>query len=447
MRKIIKGVKVPHRKDTASCAAVPVFESSPPKTVTLLTSMHIGKPAVPCVKPGDRVFVGQLVARQDGYISSPVHSSVSGTVKKVEPVLISTGAYVPAVVIESDGQMTPDPSIAPPVIETAEQFIQAVRDSGIVGLGGAGFPTYVKFDVKDYSKIRDVIVNGAECEPYITSDTRTMVDRARDIGEGIDLLEKYLGIKSFVIGIEDNKPQAAEAMKKIAAARSGVRVRMLPSGYPQGGEKVLVYNTVGRVIPAGKLPLDVGAVVVNCTTLAAIAEYVRTGMPLVSKVVTVAGAAVKEPKNALVPIGTSFADVFEACGGLVCEPAKVLYGGPMMGIAVPDLNVPVLKSTNAILAFDKKEAAYYEPGPCIRCGRCVQHCPMSLNPTAIANAYEHGDGAEAERLQAGICMECGSCAYICPAKRPLVQEIKMAKVLMRQHQAKAAAEKKQKEAV
>ena len=363
----LHGVHVPHRKNTA---AMPAVRMGVPSSVTLPMVMHIGKPAIPVVKVGDHVDIGTLIAEQDGKISSPIYASVSGKVSKIGDMLLSNGSTAPAVTIESDGEMTVSETVVPPTVENGSDLIEAIRKSGIVGLGGAGFPTHVKFDVGDPSKIEELIINGAECEPYITSDTRTMIDRADDMAFALRALEKHLGIKKILLGIENNKKEAIASMQKLAAADEHVKVCALPALYPQGGEKVLIYHTTGKTVPAGKLPIDVGCVVCNCTTLAEIGRFLQTGMPLVEKCVTVDGGAVKEPKNVIVPIGTALSDVFDFCGGFTADPEKVLYGGPMMGIAVPDTTVPVLKQTNAILALDKKEAAPKKTTACLRCGAC-----------------------------------------------------------------------------
>lgn len=438
MLKMLKGIRVPHRKNTYLSSPA---EMPPPKSVTLLCSMHIGKPAAPVVKVGDRVLVGQPVAEQSGFISSPVHASVSGTVKKIEDILTSSGTYVPAITIESDGLMERHESVTPPVINTREYFISAVRASGIVGLGGAGFPTYVKLDAKE--GVDTLIINGAECEPYITSDSVTLLSRGEEIIEAIGLMKKFIGIKKVIIGIEKNKKEAILNMKKLAAGDDSITVKALPSSYPQGAEKVLIYNTTGKVVPAGKLPADVGCIVCNCTTAAEIADYIKTGMPLVKKCVTVDGGAVKSPQNVVVPIGTSLADVFEFCGGFSEEPEKILYGGPMMGISVPSPDSPVLKNTNAILAFGKADATAPRTTACIHCGRCVNHCPLGLVPTEIEKAYKAKSGELLEKLQVNLCMECGCCSYICPAKRPLVQTNKLAKATLRDYIAKKQAKAKE----
>ena len=429
----LKGVKVPHRKHTDGMTAV---QMAAPNTVILPMSMHIGKPAKPVVKVGDHVDVGSLIAEQDGFVSSPVYASVSGKVKKIDEILLAGGTKAPAVVIESDGEMTVAPSVQAPKVENKEEFIEALRLSGIVGLGGAGFPTYVKFNV-DPERIEELIINGAECEPYITSDSITMLECTEDIATAIAAMEKYLGIKKVILGIEKNKAKAIEKMRTLEQKDDKFKVQVLKDLYPQGGEKVLIYHTTGKVVPAGKLPIDVGCIVCNSTTMAAIGKYLKTGMPLVSKCVTVDGSAVKEPKNVIVPIGTPLKDVFEFCGGFKSEPAKVIYGGPMMGIAVPDMDVPVLKNTNALLALDEKEAAPAKTTACIRCGACANHCPFRLNPAAMAKAYERNDMEALEELRVDICMECGCCSFICPAHRPLVQTHKLAKAALREAAQKA----------
>ena len=427
----LKGIHVPHRKNTADMSAI---RMPAPKTVTLLTAMHIGKPAKPVVKAGDQVFVGTLVAEQDGFISSSVYSSVSGTVKSVADTLLSNGKTAPAIIIESDGEMTPDESIAVPQVNSKEDFIEAVKKSGIVGLGGAGFPTYVIFAPD--KKIDTLVINGAECEPYITSDSVTMVDRADDILLAIETADKYFNFDKIVIGIEKNKASAIAKMKELSAKNSKIQVKVLPAIYPQGGEKVLVYHTVGRTISVGQLPADVGCIVCNSSTMANIGKYLQTGMPLVEKTITVDGGAVKEPKNVIVAVGTPIGEVFDFCGGFNSDPEKVIYGGPMMGVAVPDLTVPVLKQTNALIAFNKKETKTAKTTACIKCGKCTNHCPFGINPAAIAKAYKDKDAEKLEKLGADICMLCGCCAFICPAKRPLVETNSLAKNMLMAERAK-----------
>lgn len=412
-----------------------------PKTVTIPMSMHIGAPAKPVVKVGDLVKVGTLIAEAGGFVSAPIYASVSGKVTKITEYLQSNGTTVPAVVIESDGVMTPDESIAPPVVDSRDSLLEAIKKSGVVGLGGAGFPTHVKFAV-DPDRIEYLIINGAECEPYVTSDTRTMLDRAADMKRALEAMKKHFGIKNIVIGIENNKKEAIASMRKLmqeTCEGCTFTVKSLPALYPQGGEKVLIYHTVGRVVPVGKLPIDVGCIVVNCTTVAAIGAYLETGMPLVEKCVTVDGGAVKEPKNVVVPIGTALAEVFDFCGGLTETPDKVVYGGPMMGITVPDTSAPILKNTNAILALTKKETKLPKTTPCIRCGSCLNTCPFGLSPAQIARAYDKRDAVALDSLSVNACMECGCCSFVCPANRPLVQTNKLAKQFLREEKAKEDA--------
>ena len=428
MFSYLRGIRTPHKKDTKNS---PVIRMEIPKTVTIPMSMHIGKPAIPTVKIGEFVKVGTKIGEADGYISSNVYSSVSGKVVKLADYLLYNGSTTTAVVIESDGEMLADESIAPPEVNDAKSLIDAVKNAGIVGLGGAGFPTYVKLNVEP-ERIDYVIINGAECEPYVTSDTVTMLTRADDMKVAIEALNKYLGVKNVIVGVESDNKKAVAAMKSLAASFDGlsVSVKTLPPVYPQGGEKVLVYHTTGRKILANKLPIDVGCIVLNCTTVAAIGAYIKTGMPLVEKCVTVEGGAVKEPKNVIAPIGASLNDLFEFCGGLIEEPSKIVYGGPMMGITVPNADASVIKNTNAVLALTAKESKLPKTTACIRCGACVNTCPFGLAPASIAEAYDKKDISMLKELSVLSCMECGCCSFVCPANRPLVQLNKISKQLV-----------------
>ncbi len=430
----LPGAKVPHRKNTAD---MPAVRMDGPKIVSIPVAMHIGKPAIPVVKAGDHVDVGTLIAKQDGMVSADVHSSVSGTVKKIDETLLSNGATCKLIIIESDGEMTVSASVVPPVIDSREALIEAIRASGIVGLGGAGFPTHVKFNV-DPERIEELIINGAECEPYITSDNRTMIDRADDMAYALGLFEKYMGVKKIIIGIEKNKPKAIAKMKELAEQDKNVSVHVLPSVYPQGGEKVMVYHTTGKVVPLGKLPIDVGCIVCNCTTLAEIGMYAKTGMPLVEKCLTVDGSAVNKPMNVIVPVGASMEDVFNFCGGFKSEPGKVFYGGPMMGITVPDISAPILKNNNAIIALDEKDSKPAVTEACIRCGKCINVCPFGIHPPRIERALREKDPEAMEKYGANACMECGCCAFVCPANRPLVQRNKLAKAAIKEAKARKA---------
>ncbi len=434
----LHGARLKHRKNTARMAPE---RMAVPQTVSIPMSMHIGAPATPVVKAGDSVKVGQLIGEASGFVSSPVYSSVSGRVKKIDEIVSASGANIKTVIIETDGAQERLESIAPPVVESREDFIAAMRNSGIVGLGGAGFPTTVKLDA-DVSKINAIVINGAECEPYITSDTRTMLDDSEYVAEGIRLLMKYLETDRAVLGIEKNKPECIEKMREALSDIEGAEVKALPSIYPQGGEKVLVYHTLGRVIREGELPLNQGVIVVNCTTVACIAKYIRTGMPLVEKCVTVDGSAVREPKNIIAPIGTPAKELFELCGGFSETPRKIIFGGPMMGWAAFDINAPISKQTNAILAFGSKEAEPPRSTACIRCGKCAASCPFSLSPCDIAAAYDAGDAERLEKLKVNICMECGCCSYVCPAKRNIVQNNKLAKAMLKSYQTSKKGENK-----
>ncbi len=436
-------VHVPHRKNTADKKPL---RMAPKSEVLIPTSQHIGAPAEPIVKVGDKVFVGTKIAEAQGAVSSPVHSSVSGTVKKIGPHLSSNGRSSMAILIESDGEMTPDPNIAPPEISDIDGLILAARESGLVGLGGAGFPTAVKLEAQKRGLIKKIIINAAECEPYITSDTQTMLYDSEYVKSGVELLLKYISADEVIIGIEDNKRACIEKMRELFSDNGAVRVVALPSTYPQGAEKILIYNTTGRAIPEGKLPADVGCLVMNVTTAAFLSKYCESGMPLVEKCVTLDGSPVKNPQNIIAPIGTRIEDIIEFAGGLSEEPYKVLYGGPMMGVAVFSLDYPIMKNTNAITVLSKKDTAEKKQRPCIHCGRCVSACPIGLNPTLYARAMKVEDESErADRLteaKINLCIECGCCSFVCPSLRPLVENNRLAKIDLRTQQAKKKGEKK-----
>ena len=433
MASKLHGIKVVGRKSTVG---MPSVRMPVPATVTIPTSMHIGKPVTPVVKVGDEVKVGTLIAEDANALSAPVYSSVSGKVSKITEITVSTGNVVQAIVIQSDGEMTVDENVKKPEIKSKEDLVTAIKNSGMVGLGGAGFPTYAKFTTD--KKIETLVINGAECEPYITSDSITMVERADEMQVAIEYIVKYFNVKEVILGIEKGKDAAIQKMKELASKIPNMRVKVLPKIYPQGGEKVLVYHSTGKIIGAGELPIDVGCVVVNCTTMAGIGRFISTGMPLVEKCITVDGGAVKEPKNVIVPIGVALKDVFDFCGGFKEEPFSVLYGGPMMGISIPDINLPVIKQTNAILALTKKETNVPKETNCIRCGACVTNCPFGITAPNIMKAYKNKDVETAIKAGAELCMECGCCSYNCPANRPLVQTNKLAKAMIRDYKAKEA---------
>jgi len=435
----LHGIKTPHRKNTIK---QPTVRMTAPESVTIPMVMHIGRPAIPAVSVGDTVKVGTKIANADGKISSNIYSSVSGKVTKSVEYLQYNGETTTALVIESDGEMAIDESICPPSVNSREELIAALAESGIVGLGGAGFPTQVKLDV-DPERIEYLIINGAECEPYVTSDTVTMLTRGDDMAYALRELYRIMGIKNVIIGIENNKKDAIKAMREMAESVNEclVSVKALPALYPQGGEKVLIYHTTSRKVPAGKLPIDVGCIVLNCTTLASIGSYLKTGMPLVEKCVTVDGGAVKNPQNVIAPIGTRIEDLFAFCGGLDEDVAKIISGGPMMGVTMPDASYPIVKNTNAVLALTAKEAKLPRETACIRCGNCTNTCPFGLAPASIASAYGKNDTAELRALSVETCMECGCCSFVCPANRPLVQMNKLSKQLLKEEEKKEGAKK------
>ncbi|MBR6568118.1 MAG: electron transport complex subunit RsxC [Clostridia bacterium] len=427
------GVAVAHNKNTAD---MPVERLPVPDKVVLSMQQHIGVPCTPVVKVGDEVAVGQVIGDSDKFISAPIHATVSGKVTAVGDIKLANGIITKGITIESDGEMRLYEGIKPPVVTNKKELCDAIRASGVVGLGGAGFPTHVKFNLPDDSKVDTLIINAAECEPYITVDYRECIDNTKYIIKGVELLRDICGFKQIIIAIEDNKPQAFKDLKAFADsdndADDTIKLMTLKSRYPQGAEKMMVLSATGRKVPPGKLPSDVGCVVINVASLAFIARYVETGKPLVSRSITVDGSAIKEPKNLRVPIGTNIQDIIDYCGGFKAEPRKILSGGPMMGIAICDTNAPICKQNNAILAFADRKDLIKTERECIRCGRCVDVCPMSLMPTLIERYARIKDGEKLNDIGVMVCMECGSCAYACPSGRPLVQYMRLAKQVVRE---------------
>ena len=393
-------------------------------------NQHIGAPAAPAVAKGDQVYVGTIVGKSGGFVSSDIHSGVSGTVSEITTITAPNGATQTAVVIVPDGEQKVDPAIAPPEVTDYKSFVDAIRASGLVGLGGAGFPTAVKLSPKNLDEIDTLLINGAECEPYITSDNRCFLEDTHHVLGGIKAVMKYLNIPKCIIGIEGNKPEAIAKMKAAIDA-PGIEVKQLLCRYPQGAEKVLIENCTGREVPFPGLPSDVGVIVMNVTSVAFVSKYLETGMPLTTKRLTVDGDIVKEPKNVEVLIGTPIQELLDFCGGLTAQPGKVLYGGPMMGTCVADLSQPILKNNNAVLAFSEKLARLPKKTNCIHCGRCVNACPLGLAAKDIVKAYDNGNVELLQELNADLCMSCGTCSFVCPAKRPLAPSIALAKIMMK----------------
>ncbi|MEM1483943.1 electron transport complex subunit RsxC [Oscillospiraceae bacterium PP1C4] len=428
LQKTMKGAKIGHFKNTENCqsTAMPI-----PQEVCISMSQHMGPPCKPVVAKGDAVKVGTLIGDSDAFLSAPIHSSVSGTVTEVAEIVTSNGARTQVVTIKTDGEQTVDENVTVPTIENHVDFVKAIRASGLVGLGGAGFPTHIKMNPKNLSEVDTLVVNAAECEPYITSDYRTIIEHSDDVLDGIAAIKKYVGITQVKIAVENNKPQAIELLRRLTEKDSSIEVVSLKSIYPKGAEKVTVFETTGRVIKEGMLPSDVGVIVNNITSTAFIGRYLKTGMPLVSKCLTVDGGAIAEPKNVIAPIGVHFSDVIAFCGGYKTTPKKMLMGGPMMGIPLFDDAYPVLKNNNALLVFDETQTIVEPEQPCIRCGRCMSACPYQLMPRQIELAANNHDVGMLNKLKVMLCMECGSCSYVCPAKRNLTFSNRLAKQMLR----------------
>ena len=418
-QKHLHSIHVSHYKNTAGCAT----EIMPtPDVVKISMSQHIGAPCKPLVAKGDYVKVGQKIGDTDAFVSAPIHSGVSGTVTAIEEQRNAAGGFETLVVIETDKKQELSEEVKVPAEpKDLAEFVKAVRESGLVGLGGASFPTHIKFNPKNIDDVHALIVNAAECEPFITSDHRLMLETPDALLDGCLLIMKYVGLDKGYIAIEENKPDAIELLDKRIKERgiTNIETFKLQARYPKGAERVLVYEITGKTMDAGVLPADMGVILDNVTTVAFVGQYFKTGRPLTTKRVTVDGDAVAQPKNVIAPIGTSVHDVIEFCGGYKAEPKKILMGGPMMGRAIYSDAMPLVKNNNAILAFSGPQSIVKEETACINCGRCHQACPFKLIPTALAKAYEMRDAQALKDLRVMQCMNCGSCSYICPAHRPL----------------------------
>ena len=405
----------------------PIEKYLPKGDLVYPLSQHIGAPSVPCVKKGDTVLAGQKIADAGGFVSVPLHASVSGTVKGIEKHLNATGSMVDCIVIENDQQYQ-EVEYQETRLEdlTKEEILNRIKEGGVVGMGGAGFPTHVKLAPKDPSKIEYILVNGAECEPYITSDYRRMIEEPEKVVKGLQVILTLFDSAKGYICIEDNKPDCIAKMKELVKDIDRIEVKEVMTKYPQGGERTLIYAATGREINSGMLPADVGCVVDNVETVISVYKAVILGRPVNSRVVTMSGDGIKEPKNLLVLSGTDMSELVDAAGGLKAKIAKAISGGPMMGFALYDLHVPCTKTTSAFLFLehDAVSEAQEIQTACINCGRCVSVCPGHVLPARLAKLAERGDMAGFEAMDGMECCECGCCSYICPAKRPLTQSIK-----------------------
>ncbi len=422
------GVHVPDMK--ALSQDCPIKELPEPPVVTIATSQSLGKPAIPCVGVGDTVAKGQLIAKADGAISSNVFAGISGKVTAITELENEGGQKGTYIVIEGDGSGSKQ-YLTPLTDPSKEEIVQRVKDAGIVGLGGAGFPTAVKLTPR--TPVDTFIINGSECEPYLTCDHRVMIEKTDEVVRGARYIAKALGVSNIMIGIELNKPDCIAAFEKY----DDVKVVALRKIYPMGGEKQLIYSATGRKVPVGKLPADVGVVVNNVATCLAVCEAIELGKPDLDSILTVSGKAVANTANVLVPVGTPVSYIIEQCGGEASAPKKVVLGGPMTGVAVKSYDLYVKKTTSGILLLSEKEAAAEEPTPCLNCGLCADHCPMHLMPMNTAFYSSAGDIENAAKLGGAMyCIECGVCEYVCPAKRPLIQAIRKTKAAVRAQQNK-----------
>ncbi len=423
------GIHPPYHKEDSRYLAIEDLDGS--KEMIFPLSQHIGAPASPVVNVGDKVYEGQLIASAQGFVSANIHSSVSGTVTAIKPMPHPNGTEAMAIVVENDFLYETDKSVVPHKTYqqlTAEEIVEIVRNAGIVGMGGATFPTHIKLAPPPEKNVDTVIVNGAECEPYITSDHRVLLEQTENVLNGLMAAMKALNVKKGYVAVEDNKEDAIETLKTAAKDFEGVEIVALETKYPQGSEKHIIRAVTGREVPGGKLPADVGVVVLNVDTVNSINRAITTGMPLVTRVVTVGGDAVKTCRNYRVRTGTPVKDIIEAAGGFSEAPSKIILGGPMMGTAISKTDVPVIKGTGAILSFTEGALKQTADSKCMRCGKCVEACPMNLQPLLLGMYGRKGDLEAMEKLNVMDCIECGVCSYLCPGHRNPLQYIRISKL-------------------
>lgn len=430
-RKTFKGGAHPYDgKELSRECSIEIL--NPGDTLVYPLSQHIGAMAKPLVKAGDKVLVGQKIAEKGGFISANIHSSVSGTVKSIEKRLVATGGMVDSVIVQNDGlyeEAEPVFSGNPEEL-SKDEIIKIIEEAGIVGMGGAGFPTNVKLSPKNPDIIDSIIVNGAECEPYLTSDYRRMVEQTDALVKGLKIVLKIFPKAKGYFGVEDNKPEAIEALLKATENEDRIEVVPLKTKYPQGGERSMIYAVTGRKINSKMLPADAGCIVHNVDTIYAIYNAIYNGKPLIERIVTITGDAVSTPKNFQVRIGTSFRELIDAAGGFTTEPEKVISGGPMMGFSFFNIDVPVVKGSSSLLAFIKDDVSHEESSACIRCGRCAVACPEHLLPMKLAALAGQNEPDEFKKLGGMECVECGCCSYVCPAKRQVTQSVRSMKKLI-----------------
>lgn len=421
----------------------PIKEVLPKGDLVYPLSQHIGAPANPIVKKGDHVLTGQKIAEAAGFVSAPIYATVSGTVKAIEPRRVVTGDNVMSIVIENDGayEEVEYPPVKPLEEMSREEVVNLIKEAGVVGMGGAGFPTFIKMSPKEPDKIDYIIANCAECEPYLTSDYRRMIETPELLIDGMRIILSIFPKAQGVFAVEDNKPDCVKLLKELTKEEDRMSVKAVKTKYPQGAERMLIYAVTGRAINSDMLPADAGCIVDNVDTIVAIRRAVREGKPLMHRIVTVTGDAIADPRNFTVRIGTNYAELVEEAGGFKQDPVKIISGGPMMGFGIFDLNVPTTKTASALLCLTKDDVSAMEPTACINCGRCSEACPERLLPGRLSTYAVHGDAENFVKENGMECCECGCCSYVCPAKKPLTQTIKSMRKLELANRKKAGGKK------